>query len=553
MKNFKSLGLSEKTLKALHKKGFEEPTEIQELTIPLLMENQIDIIAQAQTGTGKTAAFGLPLLEKLDPSKRYTQAIILAPTRELVIQVCEEINSLQYGDRLTAEPIYGGQSIEMQLRKLKRGVSIVVGTPGRVIDHLKRRSLDLSHVKFFILDEADEMLNMGFVEDIEIIFEKTPDEKRVLLFSATMPDVVKKLAKKYIKDFKHLKTKTQLTTNLTDQIYFEVSRQDKFEALCRIVDIEPEFYGLIFCRTRQDVNEVVEHLMDRGYSADCIHGDISQAQRERTLTKFRKQQISILVATDVAARGIDIDNLSHVINYSIPQDPEAYVHRIGRTGRAGKQGTAITFVTPAEFRKLGFIKRVTKTDIRRGTIPKVHDIINTKKEQITKNLQEILDSTDIFEYREWAKELIEDKEPSEVLSAFLNIHYSKILDEKNYRDIKEFNQKKSGNTSRGNTIRGNTRVEDTGRTRLFIARGKSSGLSKKDLVQFIVDKAGTDQQYIDNLELFDNFSFITVPFTEAEIILDAFSREKKGKRPIVQEASNKKSGDSKKKRRRSGR
>lgn len=531
MKAFTELGLSEKNLKALERKGFEEPTEIQALTIPLLLENKIDIIAQAQTGTGKTAAFSLPLLEKLSPKSKNVEAIILAPTRELVIQICEEINSLQDKSKIPIAPIYGGQSIGLQLSKLERGVTIVVGTPGRVIDHLNRRSLDLSQVKYFVLDEADEMLNMGFIDDIRKIFQKTHQERRVLLFSATMPKDVKALAKDYMSDYKHVKTKTRLTTNLTDQIYFEVRSADKFEALCRIIDVEPKFYGLIFCRTKQDVDEIADGLLSRGYSVDKMHGDITQAQREHTLRNFRKNRISILVATDVAARGIDVENITHVINYSIPQNPEAYVHRIGRTGRAGNQGTAITFITPAEFRKLGFIQKVTKTEIRREDIPQIHDIIKIKKGQVAKNILRTLESDIPEHFLQWAENLIGNHDPVEIIGAMLKNNYEKTIDAKNYQKIQ--NIKRDNKTGRN-------LVENEGRTRLFIAMGKTKNITKRSLVDMIVDKTGIKQFLIDEVEVFDNFSFVTVPFVEAEIILNKFRKKKDHGRPFIQEAAKKK-------------
>jgi ATP-dependent RNA helicase DeaD len=541
MKKFTELGLSEKNLKALERKGFEEPTEIQELTIPLLLENQMDIIAQAQTGTGKTAAFALPLLDKIDSNSKGVQAIILAPTRELVIQICEEINSLQDKSKLSIAPIYGGQSISLQLSKLKRGVSIAVGTPGRVIDHLKRGSLKLSEAKFFILDEADEMLNMGFIDDIEEIFKKMPSEKRVLLFSATMPNDVKKLGEKYMGNYKHIKTKTKLTTNLTDQIYFEVKNSDKFEALCRIIDIEPDFYGLIFCRTKMDVDQIADGLMDRGYSVDKMHGDISQTQREHTLKNFRKGSISILVATDVAARGIDVENITHVINYAIPQNPEAYVHRIGRTGRAGNEGTAITFITPSEFRKLGFIQRITKTDIRRETIPQIHEIIKIKKDQVAIDIDKTLDEGIPEHFRNWAGQLLENQNAEEIVAAILKNHYEQAVDSNNYQKIKNIKREPAGKRD--------ISPENEGRTRLFIARGKAQNMTKKSLVDTIVKKAGIKAFLIQEVELFDNFSFVTVPFMEAEVILDKFRKQKDHGRPLIQEAvPNKKSIKKRKKR-----
>jgi len=401
-KKFNELGLSARVLEAINKKGFEEPTAIQAMTIPVMLRDDTNIIAQAQTGTGKTAAFGLPLIELINPESQTVQAMILVPTRELAIQVSEEINSLKGDKDIRIIPIYGGQSIDQQLRRLKRGVHIVVGTPGRVIDHLNRRTLKLGNIEHLILDEADEMLNMGFVEDMEEIMKHTNADKRTLLFSATMPQKIKDLARKYMDGYELLTVKKeQLTTNLTEQIYFEVKNSDKLEALCRIIDIENNFYGLVFCRTKSDVDYLASHLMDRGYDAEAIHGDISQAQRERTLEKFKKQRVDVLVATDVAARGIDVNNLTHVINYSLPHDPEAYVHRIGRTGRAGNQGTAITFISPSEYRRLMVIQRVVKTDIKKSRIPRIEDIIKAKKKKISDDLTSILKDEINPKYSDW--------------------------------------------------------------------------------------------------------------------------------------------------------
>ena len=533
MEHFKELGLSANTIRALQKKGFEEPTEIQKITIPLLLKNNVDIIAQAQTGTGKTAAFGLPLLEMLDSSVKGVQAIILAPTRELVIQVCEELNSLRGDSELSIAPIYGGQSMELQLKRLKKGVSIVVGTPGRVMDHMKRKTLSLKKIQFFILDEADEMLNMGFIDDIETVLKETPEEKRVLLFSATMPAPIKKLAEKYMREYTHVKSETKLTTKLTDQIYFEVLNKDKFEALCRIIDIEVLFYGLIFCRTKIEVDTLVSSLHDRGYAVEGLHGDMSQVLRERTLTKFRKQNISILVATDVAARGIDVENITHVINYAIPQNPEAYIHRIGRTGRAGKHGVAITFITPSEFRRLGFIKQVAKTDIRRESIPNISDVIEAKMNRISEEIGRILFEGDIDSYKNWAGKLLENGSPQDLLASVLKYSFGKSLDKGRYKDLTPPHEKK----------RGRTIVEEEGQTRLFIAKGKKDNITKKDLVEFLTKTADIPKELIDKVEILDSFSFVTVPFAEAEIILRTFNRNG-GKRSVVTKAKEQKAPSS---------
>ena len=527
MNNFKTLGLSEESIAAISKKGFEEPTKIQALTIPLLLEDEKDIIAQAQTGTGKTAAFALPLLEKIDPRTRNVQAIILAPTRELVIQICEEIHSLKANKDISVAPIYGGQSIEVQLRKLKKGVSIVVGTPGRVMDHMRRRTLKLHELKYFVLDEADEMLNMGFVDDIETILEGTGEqEKRILLFSATMPDRIRKLAEKYMGKYEHLKTKAEMTVNLTDQIYFEVAGRDKFEALSRIIDIESDFYGLVFCRTKMDVDDIVVRLSERGYQAEVLHGDISQAQREKTLIKFRKKQISILVATDVAARGIDVNNLTHVINYTIPHDPEAYVHRIGRTGRAGNQGTAITFVTPAEFRKLGFIKKVTKADIRKEEIPGVNEILKVKKNNIETSIKKMLEKGAREQFTKWTAELLKDNPPDLLVASILQYAFGESLRENNYKEIGRRKSKFNDNKLMG----------ERGSTRLFIAKGSKGGTTKKSLVNFIVKSVGTPGRLIEDIVVLNDYSFVTVPFQEAEKILRKFKRERVGRQALIERA-----------------
>ncbi len=350
--DFSALGLSEEMLAAVQAKGFETPTSIQRLTIPRLLSGENDIIAQSQTGTGKTAAFGLPILQQIEPSKEGVQSIILVPTRELAVQAAEELLSYNRERRLSITAIYGGAAMSEQLRRLSRGVDIVVGTPGRVLDHIRRGTLKLDKVRFLVLDEADEMLNMGFVEDVEEIMGHTGEDRRVLLFSATMPERIIRLSEAYMRNTEVLRVESQhLTADLTNQIDSEVREADKFDAMTRIIDIEPDFYGIVFCRTKIGVDEVATRLVAQGYSAEGLHGDVSQAQREKILRKFRDKAVNILVATDVAARGIDVSNLSHVINYSLPQDSESYVHRIGRTGRAGNQGTAITFISGAELRR----------------------------------------------------------------------------------------------------------------------------------------------------------------------------------------------------------
>ena len=518
LSEFKQLGLSDQSLAAIEKKGFEQPSPIQRMTIPVLLSEEGDIIAQAQTGTGKTAAFGLPMIERIQGGMGMVQGLVLVPTRELALQVSDEIISLA-SNRISVSTVYGGQSISEQQRRLRKGVDLVVGTPGRVQDLLDRGDLKLDKISWFVLDEADEMLNMGFIDDIEAILNFTPKEKRTLLFSATMPDRIAKLAKKNMVNTKKLEVdRSKPTTSLTDQIYFEVRESDKFDALTRIIDIEPEFYGLVFCRTRVAVDTTTSKLLDRGYSAEGLHGDISQAQREKTLLKFRNKHINILVATDVAARGIDIVDLTHVINMSLPQDAESYIHRIGRTGRAGKQGTAITFVSKEESRKLMFVEKITKSKIRKEILPGAEDIVAAKRERIKIEISDIIKKGSYDEYLGMAEDLLEINSPEVALAALLRLAYKAQLDVKNYSEIR--------------TIR----VDSTGTSRLFIALGRKDGMTPRKISDFIRKEVKIPDNKIDDISVHDDFSFITVPFIDAEAILNAFSSRKQGGKPLITKA-----------------
>jgi len=522
LEKFTALGLSENILSAIRKKGFEEPTQIQEQTIPLLLRGNKDVVGHAQTGTGKTAAFGIPLIEKLLEGKKHVQALILVPTRELALQVAEEINSLKGTKKLKIIAIYGGQSIDQQLRHLRRGIDIVVGTPGRVKDHLLRKSLFLDSVSHAVLDEADEMLNMGFIEDVEEILSYTNKDKRMLLFCATMPDRILKLAKNHMKRYELIRTeKEQLTVSLTNQIYFEVRESEKLEALCRIIDCEVDFYGLVFCRTKVDVDIISKKLSGRGYDAEGLHGDISQHQRERILGRFRAKRTTVLVATDVAARGIDIYNLSHVINYALPQNPDMYIHRIGRTGRAGKGGTAVTFITPSEYRKLNIIKRITKTDIRKKRVPAVEEVIKTKKQRIKNDINTIIQSSDYKKYLPYAQEIAAETEPEIALAAFIRYTFQDDFDKRTYSRIEE------------------TSVDNQGKARLFIAKGRNDNINPRKLVAMIQKVAGTQPNKIDDVCVLDRYSFLTVPFKEAEKIVQAFKRTKGNEKSIVSHARKK--------------
>lgn len=544
LENFRKLGLSEETIEALERKGFEEPSAIQALTIPLLLTSTKDIVGQAQTGTGKTAAFGLPIIEKITPGNGIVQALVLAPTRELAVQVAEEMSSFKGKRRISILPVYGGQSIEGQLSRLRRGVEIVVGTPGRIIDHLNRGTLKLDQLSHIVLDEADEMLNMGFIEDIELILSKANPERKVLLFSATMPNRILSLAQNYMNEYEIVRVESKhLTVDLTEQIYFEVHASDKLEALCRIIDIEKDFYSLVFCRTKLDVDSLSNKLTDRGYDAAALHGDISQFQRERILNQFKKRRTSILVATDVAARGIDVNDLTHVINFSIPQDPESYVHRIGRTGRAGKSGTAITFITPSEYRKLLQIQHVAKTEIRKEKLPKVSDLIKLKRSRIVEEIAEIVSNEQFADNIDVANELLEQYKPDEVIASLLTHAYKDDFSPEKYPEINEPRRNRDNYRDRGSDRgRGFERgsrdssPDSTGTTRLFIALGRKDEMTPKQLVDHIENKAGVASRLIKGVQIYDNFSFANVPFEEAEQIINAFRKEGRNNKPLVVKA-----------------
>lgn len=545
-RTFRELGLSEKTLSAIEKKGFEEPSEIQALCIPLLLKEGTEVIGQAETGTGKTAAFALPILETIDEESRAVQALILTPTRELALQVAEEINSLRGERKIECTPIYGGASMENQIRKLKKGIQVVVGTPGRILDHIRRKTLDLTSLTFMVLDEADEMLDMGFIEDIEEVLKVVPENRRMLMFSATIPPQIQRLASSFMKNAQLVRTqKREATTKNADQIYFEVKEADKVEALTRIIDRNSSFYGVIFCRTKNQCDEVGHILQARGYDAEALHGDLSQREREIILRKMREKTIRILVATDVAARGLDIQDLTHVINYSLPHDPEIYIHRVGRTGRAGKEGTAITFITPSEARRFSYIKKASKAEIRKEEIPTPREVVETKKELITEELMEALGETANDEYREVAAKLLESRDDVDVLSSLLYHFYHNSLDVSQYKDIqqkpKKLKESEKKTKERKDRERPYDRIktpsmDEGGITRLFIARGKNDGITKKDLVAIIYDQTGVRDRDLMDISVMDDYSFINAPYDIAEHILEVFKDRKYDGKSIITKA-----------------
>jgi ATP-dependent RNA helicase DeaD len=421
LKNFNEFGFEPKVLRAITEMGFEESTPIQEKAMPIAMENR-DLIGQAQTGTGKTAAFGLPLVHKIDVKEEKIVALIMCPTRELAIQVAEEIEKLGRFKGIRSLPIYGGQDIVKQIRALKKKPQIIIGTPGRLLDHINRKTIRLDDVQTVILDEADEMLDMGFMEDIQSILKLVPSERQTMLFSATMPANIQRLAQQFLRNPEHISViPKQMSAPLIEQSYIELQERQKFDTLCRLIDMEAPELAIIFGRTKRRVDELAEGLQKRGYTAEGLHGDLSQNQRDNVMRKFRDGSIDVLVATDVAARGLDVSGVTHVINFDLPQDPESYVHRIGRTGRAGKEGAAYTFVTPREIDHLNFIEKLTRQKITKKPMPSIAEAIEGKQKMTAERILDLLDKNDHNEFKGLAISLLEQHDSVHLLAAALKL------------------------------------------------------------------------------------------------------------------------------------
>lgn len=553
MKNlqFHQLALSEDILKAIDEMGYVEASPIQSQAIPFLLEGR-DVIGQAQTGTGKTAAFSIPVLEKIDPSLRAPQALVLCPTRELALQVSGEIKKLgKYKRGINILPIYGGEPIDRQISGLKRGVHIIVGTPGRVIDHLKRRTLDFSNVNMIVLDEADEMLDMGFREDIEIILETMREERQTVLFSATMAKPIMTLTKKYQKNPELVKVvRNELTVPSIEQYYFEVKSNLKSLVMTRLIDQYNLQLMLVFCNTKRKVDEVVEELQTQGYHAEGLHGDMNQAQRNRVMSKFRSGVVNILVATDVAARGIDVDNVDAVFNLDLPLDPEYYVHRIGRTGRAGKSGKSFTFISSRERSKLREVEKFTKVNIIRREVPSSEELLTIKRAKFAEKIKETILEGDLESYDEMIEELTSlGFSKKEIIASLIKIH---LGDEEKAHENIDFNDAREGRGDRRDRDdrrdrtgdrqeRNNGRDRDRGRSaprerdrgkmaRLFINLGKKSKISPGDIVGAIAGETGISGDDIGSIEIYDKFSFVEVPKQEAEKVIDIMNRSQiKGK------------------------
>lgn len=545
--------LSKEVIKAVSDMGFEEFSPIQKSSIPLLLEGR-DVIGQAQTGTGKTAAFGIPIIEKVNSRSNKVQALVLCPTRELSIQVSEEISNLsKYKKNIRVMPIYGGQPIERQLRGLKQGVQIVIGTPGRVMDHMRRGSLKLDDINFFVLDEADEMFDMGFRQDIELILQDVPEERQSLFFSATMAKEIMNFAKKYQNNPEIVKVvNKELTVPKVKQVYLELRNDIKTEILSRLLDIKNPRLTVVFCNTKKKVDELTSELQSRGYFADGLHGDLKQNQRDVVMDKFRNNTIDILVATDVAARGIDVDDVDMVVNYDMPQDNEYYVHRIGRTARAGRTGTAISFVTSREYGNLKQIEKYTKTKIEKISIPTIKDMEKNRSSVLMDKIRQILDE-DNFEREMKFLSLLEGEEysPSHIAAAVLKMFLNEQKSSK-YKEIDSidnnkrarFGNKRDRNTGRDRNNRQrdkrNKRTGGPNSTRIFISTGKKTGVSANHILAALCNEGKIRGKDVGQIDIFNDFSFVNVDSkVAAKAVKNLNNKHIRGKRVSVEIAKDK--------------
>lgn len=537
MNKFEALGLKDVIVKAITELGFESPTPIQEKTIPALLENDTDLVALAQTGTGKTAGFGLPLISKINFNSRDTQALIMCPTRELCMQITRDLqNYTKYINGAQIVAIYGGASIDNQTRDIKKGAQIVVATPGRMVDMIDRRRVNLSNVKIAVLDEADEMLNMGFKEDLDTILSETPEEKNTWLFSATMPDEVLRISRNYMNNPVEITAGTKNSGNENiEHIYYVVHARDKYPALKRIADSNPDIFAIVFCRTKIETQEIADSLIKDGYNADALHGDLSQAQRDHVMKRYRNRALQMLVATDVAARGIDVNDVTHVINYNLPDEIENYTHRSGRTARAGKTGVSIAIINMKEVGKIRIIERIIKKKFTQGKVPsgfeacekqlfhlvkKVHDV-EVNEEAISKYLPKIYDE-------------LNDLSKEEIIKRFVSTEFNRFLDYyKNAPDLNVDSRKESRGSATGN-----------GNTKLFINLGEMDKLNKETMKEYISEVSGVPVADIAWVDVKGSFSFVEVKPEAAEVIMGTFKNQRYNNRTVrIESRGNKETGE----------
>ena len=545
MITFNDLGLSEKVLKAITELGFKEPMPIQEKAIPHILEGKGDLVGLAQTGTGKTAAFGLPLIENIDTKKNITQVLVICPTRELCLQITDDLLEFsKYIPELKVLPVFGGASIEKQIKSIKKGIHIIVATPGRMVDLINRQKVDLHKVKAVVLDEADEMLNMGFRDDLNTILEQTPDKRDTYLFSATMPKEVAAIAKNYMVKPTEIKIgKKNAGSENVHHICYMVHAKDRYEALKRIADYNPNIYGIIFCRTRKDTQEVADKLIKDGYNADSLHGDLSQAQREHVMSKFRMKNLQMLVATDVAARGLDVDNLSHVINYNIPEESEVYTHRSGRTGRAGKNGISVVIAHSREKRKIHEIEKIINKKFEFLPVPLGKDICEKQLFHLIDRMERVeIDHSQIDNFLPVIYKKLEWLSKEDLIKHFVSLEFNIFLEY--YKNTPDLNipdltrERKDRRDSRDSGKPFNR--SNSGYTRFFINLGKKDRIKPQDLIGIVNDATGVRNISIGEIDIYDKYSFFEADSNFEAKILSSFNDFEFKKRKVAVEVSQKK-------------
>jgi len=526
---FEDLSLSKLILESIQKKWYKNPSPIQEQVIPFLLKSDKDIIWQAQTGTGKTAAFSIPMIERIDLTSKNVKWLILCPTRELAIQVAEEFSSFIPWNKIKTTLLYGGKSISLEIKELKSNPVIIVWTPGRVKDHILKWRLKLDNIEYFVLDEADEMLNIWFRQDIEDIFSYTPENKKVLLFSATMPKSIIDIAKKYMKDYHIISVKNQdiINSNI-EQKYYEVTEWIKKEALTRIIETEEDFYSIVFCRTKMDVDDLASYLNIRWYKVEWIHWDIEQKMRENILKRFKEKKINILVATDVAARWIDINDITHVVNYGIPENNDTYIHRIWRTARAWKKWISITFATKKDLRRIKDFEIITKSKIKKLELPSIDEVIQNKKTHLINSIKEIIEKDWFKDYLGISDELLKlNNDHVIIISALIKKFYDNELNKKNYKNLKIIPKQIEKNIKN---------YTDDDMIRLFIAKWKNDNMDNPwKILKFLRKETFLDMKNAGKISIYDKFSYVDFPQSEWEHIIDIF-KQKNPKKPEVVKA-----------------
>ena len=553
MKTFEELGVSPEIRKAIEEMGYENPMPVQEEVIPYLLGNGNDVVALAQTGTGKTAAFGLPLIQKIDVSRRVPQALILCPTRELCLQIAGDLTDYsKYITDLKILPVYGGSSIESQIKSLKAGVHIIVATPGRLIDLMERKVARLDTVADVVMDEADEMLNMGFTDSINAILEKVPEERNTLMFSATMSPEIARIAKTYLHDAKEITigTKNEGSKNV-HHIAYTVHAKDKYLALKRVVDFYPQIYGIIFCRTRKETQEIADKLIQDGYNADSLHGELSQAQRDLVMQKFRQRHLQLLVATDVAARGLDVNDLTHVINYGLPDDTESYTHRSGRTGRAGKTGVSIAIINLREKGKMREIERIIKKKFDLGTLPTGKEICEQQLIKLIDDIEKVkVDEEEIETFLPGIYRKLEWLSKEDLIKRVVSMEFNRFLDY--YKNAAEIEQPK-GNEKResqkerkdhGSDREKTSRKAEKGYTRLFLNLGKTDGFYANQIIELINRNLKKERIEIGRIDLMQNFSFFEIAEAQAPMVIKALNKTTANGRRVIVEVAGENNGKS---------